>query len=96
MTKVQEHLDLLGHRVKDRVSGATGIVASISFDLYGCIQAIVDRGIGADGKKLEPGWFDVIRLKRISTEPVMERPDYVEGKIAEGKHGPAEKPESRF
>ena len=38
---IKKHLDLLGHKVKDKVSDYTGVVISISFDLYGCIQADV-------------------------------------------------------
>ena len=42
---IKKHLDLLGHKVKDKVSGFQGVVISMSFDLYGCIQADV-RPVG--------------------------------------------------
>ena len=38
---IKKHLDLLGLKVKDRVSDFEGVVISISFDLYGCVQADV-------------------------------------------------------
>ena len=34
-------LKLLGLKVKDKVTGFTGIITSVSFDLYGCIQVII-------------------------------------------------------
>jgi hypothetical protein len=40
---MQKHLSLLGHRVKDRISGSTGVVDSICFDLYGCVQATINQ-----------------------------------------------------
>jgi len=58
MTNVKKHLSLLGLKVKDKVTGYTGVVASIGFDLYGCVQAIVNPGMDKDGKlpfKLGPG-----------------------------------------
>lgn len=90
--KVYEHLELLGQKVEDRVTGFKGVVTSLSFDLYGCIQAIVHPGMGEDGKLAECNWFDVNRLKVLSKKPVMAVPDFIQGAIAEGKKGPAEKP----
>ena len=34
------HLELLGQKVEDKVTGFRGVVTTISFDLYGCIQAV--------------------------------------------------------
>lgn len=92
MKNVQGHLNMLGVRVKDRVSGFSGVVTSVSFDLYGCIQAIVHPGIGSDGKLADQCWFDVSRLEVVSPGPVMDRPDFEIGPVSEGKKGPAEKP----
>jgi len=91
MTKVEEHLSLLGMKVEDKVTGFKGIVASISFDLYGCIQAIVHPGMDRDGKLMDQCWFDINRLKVISDYPVMNQPfDTIS--IANGEQGPADKP----
>lgn len=92
MSSVQKHLALLGLPVKDRVTGLTGVVTSVSFDLYGCIQAVVHPGLDKDGKPAEQTWFDVARLEPQSATPVMAQPDYEVGAIAEGRKGPAEKP----
>ena len=95
MTNLEKHIDLLGMRVQDRVTGFSGVVASICFDLYGCIQAIVNPGMDKDGKMQEQHWFDVRRLKLTSRDPVIERPNYAHGYQAEGRQGAAEKPNSQ-
>ena len=43
---IKSHLSILGKPVKDKVTGMKGIVSSVSFDLYGCIQVIVNPGLG--------------------------------------------------
>lgn len=94
MIHLQKHLDLLGHRVTDRVTGFEGVVASVTFDLYGCIQAVVNPGLDKDGKLGEQQWFDVNRLDVLDLPPVMSRPefDWSPASIAEGNKGPAERP----
>jgi len=90
--QVKKHLELMGHRVEDRVTGFSGVVSSVCFDLYGCIQAAVNPGMDKDGKMMDSLWFDVSRLSVKTTSPVMEVPNFDVGIVAEGKHGPAEKP----
>jgi hypothetical protein len=85
---VQQSLGLLGMVVKDKVTSLTGVVTSIAFDLYGCIQAIVVPEVKEDNTTSDGKWFDVCRLKVISKTPVMAVPDF---KFT--KKGPAEKPE---
>lgn len=90
---IKKHLDLLGHKVKDKVSDFEGVVISMSFDLYGCIQADVrPTGLDKDGKLIQGSWLDVNRLKVLSKKPLMEVPNFEWGKIAEGKKGPANLP----
>ena len=89
---VNEHLDLLGRRAEDKVTGFKGTVSSVCFDLYGCIQAAVTPPKKEDGTLGDQYWIDVSRLMVEHGDPVMTRPNYVSGPIAEGKHGPAEKP----
>lgn len=94
MINLKEHLELLGRRVEDRVTGFSGVVASVTFDLYGCIQAIVNPGLGADGKLQETHWFDVSRLRVTEGNPVMSRPefDWSPEAVAAGHKGPGERP----
>lgn len=90
--QIKKHLQLLGLRVEDRVTGLRGVVASVSFDLYGCVQAIVNPGLDKDKKLKDSVWFDVNRLKVLSDKPVMTLPNFDFGPQAEGRQGAAEKP----
>ena len=48
---IDNHLKLLGLKVKDRATKFEGIVQSICFDLFGCIQADVrPEELDKDGK----------------------------------------------
>ena len=85
--QVDKHLELLGLRVKDSVTGFKGVVTSISFDLYGCVQAIVQPETNKEGEIPDSGWFDVTRLITIKQAPVMEQPNFEKGYIAEGRKG---------
>lgn len=102
---IQEHIGLLGFKVQDKVTGYKGVVTSISFDLYGCIQAIVSPIALKEGRVESGTWFDVARLKVLSKKRVMELPNFVtnyslEKKdekeknkiISKGKKGCANKP----
>lgn len=87
---MKEYFALLGHKVRDRVTGAKGIVTSISFDLYGCVQAVINAGYDEKGKRLDAYWFDVKRLEVRSAAPVMTPPKFAKMK-AGAEPGPAEK-----
>jgi hypothetical protein len=92
MINLEKHMGTLGLRVQDKVTGFKGVATCISFDLYGCVQAIVNPGIGKDGKTQDSQWFDISRLKVLDDIPVMDLPNFEFGPVAEGKKGPAEKP----
>ena len=88
----QKHFEMLGKPGKDSVTGFTGVVTSISFDLYGCIQAVLTpKADKKDGIK-DGHWFDVTRIEITNETPVMALPDFVAGYTAEGRKGAAEKP----
>ena len=80
-------LGLLGLKVEDKVTGFTGVVGSISFDLYGCIQDLVNPGMGTDGKLRDQCWFDISRLNVLDETPVMKVPNF-----NDEPHGPEDKP----
>ena len=44
----EQHFKLLGMKVKDKVTGYSGVVTSLSFDLYGCVQAVITPITGKD------------------------------------------------
>lgn len=92
MTHVDKHLGLLGLKVRDRVTGFEGVVSTIGFDLYGCIQAVVNPGLDKDLTPRDSVWFDVHRLQVLSDVPVMDQPNFVAGPQASGIKGPAERP----
>lgn len=67
-------LRLLGLKVKDRVTGFSGVVVSICYDLFGCIQAVVSP-VANDKNEIGDGrWFDVSRLEVLDENHVMEIP----------------------
>ena len=73
---MKEHFKLLGFKVVDKVIGFKGVVTSISFDLSGCIQALVCPEVNASGVPGDSRWFDTKRLKIISKIPIISPPSY--------------------
>jgi hypothetical protein len=71
-------MKLLGLKVRDAVTGFEGVVSSVCFDLYGCVQAVVTPPMAAkDAGKLEDSrWFDTKRLAVLDSRPVMEVPTF--------------------
>jgi hypothetical protein len=96
MENIKLHLKMLGLRVEDRVTGFHGVITSICFDLYGCIQATVHPGQDRDGKLMECVWFDVNRLRILDIDPVMNPPefDWSPETLSSGGKGPAERPKT--
>ncbi len=91
-------LELLGLKVRDRVTGFSGIVSSICFDLYGCVQGVVSPPVDEKGALPDGKWIDTSRLEVLDASPVMEVPG---GRFAVTRSasptaaaypGPAEKP----
>lgn len=87
-----ENIELLGKKVVDKMSGAKGVITSISFDLSGCIQGTITS---QSGKTPELSfWYDIKQFKVISKIPIVEPPNYMGiGHVAEGKNGSVDKPQ---
>lgn len=86
-----KYLNLLGFKVRDRITGFAGVVTSVSFDLYGCVQVLVQPPMGVvDNATPDQRWFDEKRLEVLEGGPVMPAPTF-EATIP----GPAEKPAMR-
>ena len=75
---MENHLHWLGWKVRDKVTGFEGVVATVGVDLYGCVQAAVtppatiEKSSGV--QKMEHGhWFDLTRLEKVGKKPVMAR-----------------------
>jgi hypothetical protein len=93
---IEQHLEKLGLKVEDRVTGFKGVCTSVSFDLYGCVQAAINPGLDKDEKPRDGMWFDIARLQVLDPSPVMVAPDFLgDNKQAAGKQGAAEKPRMR-
>lgn len=86
--KRDDYIEALGREAVDQVTGFAGIITTVSFDLYGCIQVILTPPIRANGEKQDGAWFDYNRLKintqraRVLPIPTFSTPD----------RGPNEKP----
>lgn len=87
-----KHLSLLGLRVRDKVTGFEGVVTTVGFELYGCVQAVVHPGLDKDGKPRDSTWFDVSRLTILSDTPVMDVPNFASGPVSRGEQGCDSKP----
>lgn len=89
-----KYFDKLGFEARDRVTGFKGVISSLSFDLYGCICAVLTPTADPKESKIREGhWFDFKRLEFISKKPVMEVPAFdlnIRGLATE--IGAAEKP----
>lgn len=84
---IASHLAKLGLPVKDQVTGYIGVVTSVTFDLYGCVQGFVTPAADKTGAIAEGRWFDIVRLTPLKDKPVMPQPDFVSGPVAEGRKG---------
>lgn len=89
---IDKYMELLGHRAEDKVTGMKGVITSLNFDLYGCIQVTLNPGMDKEGKMRDSLWFDVARMKITSSKPVMDVPDFGEKEPEKYDKGPAERP----
>lgn len=97
MDHLKQYFEWMGKPVKDRIRGTEGIVTSINFDLYGCVQVCITPKQNADGKAPEQVWCDVQRLSADdNAEPVIPLPQYLfstrKQEHQNGPPGASEKP----
>jgi len=91
---MESHIELLGLKAEDKVTNFKGVITSISFDLYGCIQAIITPAVDDKGETKDSKWFDVTRLTITDPTPVMKQPNFKKGYISTGRKGASDKPMS--
>ena len=84
MDNIKKHFSMLGYNAMDKVTKVEGIITSISFDLFGCIQVVLTP---PHDSQVTPRWYDIRRIKILDNERVMDCPNFDEGYIAEGKKG---------
>lgn len=94
--EVKKHIELLGYKAEDKITGYKGVIDSISFDLYGCVQASIRPPMNEMGELPNGYWVDVTRLKIMGKKPVVDAPNFDYGYVAEGKKGPADKPTNKL
>jgi hypothetical protein len=90
MNNIEAHVAILGRTARDRITGFIGVVSSVGFDLYGCVQAAITPPLDKDGKLVEGRWFDTNRLELVGEERAMPLPQYAAPETF--AYGPAEKP----
>ena len=57
----------LGRKVKDKITGFSGIVTGLCQYISGCNQALVAPTVGKDGVAKDSSWFDEQRLEYVGT-----------------------------
>lgn len=95
MNTYEKHINLLGYRAKDKITGYWGVIESVYFDLYGCIQVSLRPRMNEKGEVSNGYWFDVTRVEILPQERVVSMPNFYDGYTAEGKKGAADKPNFR-
>lgn len=60
----------LGDKVKDRLSGMTGIVTGRTEYLYGCRSVMVNPGVVHEGKPVDSTWLDEDRCELVEAAAV--------------------------
>ena len=88
-------IDLMGYTFKDKITGFVGVVTSVAFDLYGCVQASIHKGLDKDGNFSDQYWLDINRLDKMDVPRAMTPPAYVEMTPSQHDSGPAPKPAPR-
>lgn len=93
---VEEYLEILGFKIRDRVTGMTGVATSVSFDLYGCVQIILNPGVDKDGKTKDLQWLDFNRVEKIPMKKrVMDPPIFILQKAKENTNQSIDGPENK-
>jgi len=87
---IQESIDQLGKPVRDVLTGFTGVITCVSFDVNGCVQGYVQPAVDKDGKKRDDGgWYDVKRLVDTGDARAMNVPDFAGTKYGSENGGQA-------
>lgn len=61
--KAVETIKKLGKVGEDKITGFSGVITSVAFDLYGCAQLWVTPKVNKDMILPEGKWFDEGRVK---------------------------------
>ena len=61
----------LGVRVRDLITGFSGIVTGVCSYISGCHQALVVPPVDKDGKMVDGLWFDIQRLEVVTGDRIV-------------------------
>jgi hypothetical protein len=92
MIDLNEFLNKLGLKAKDRVTGMEGVITSIAFDLYGCVHGLLRPPVDDKGAMVEGMWLDMARLEIKGKKPVMDLPTFFFELPKTEPTGPEDKP----
>lgn len=82
----------LGDRVKDRITGLTGIAVGKTEWLYGCTRILIQPEETKDGKQVDTSYIDEPQLVVVD-KGAIERPESAKNEDAGDRpHGPREDP----
>lgn len=71
--KYSDVVNLLGYEGKDRITKQSGVISSIAFDLYGCIQVLLTPLKVENNTDIKvQGWFDINRIEIKKGKKIME------------------------
>jgi len=74
---MKELFELLGRKVRDRITGTTGVVDTLAFDVSGRVRAAINPHYDEKEAKLPTGfWVDTNRLEILGKEAAMPIPDF--------------------
>lgn len=71
--QTDKDVNLLGKEAKDAVTGFSGVISTMSFDVYRCVQAFVTPPVDEKGEMKDGKWFDVARLIIADDNPAMKK-----------------------
>lgn len=76
----------LGSKVKDKLSGFTGVVMTVTEHLHGCRQYVVEPQETKDGKLLEQYYFQELRLELVEPSVLPAMTQKAPSRIKLGSH----------
>lgn len=88
---MKDFLGLLGLPVEDKITKFKGVVTSVAYDVYGCVQVVVAPPVGKDGVPKDSHWFDWKRLRVTSKTHALKPMPFDNMQIGQ-ERGPAAKP----
>lgn len=69
----------LGSKVRDSISGLSGIATGRATFLYGCVRVLIEPQELKDGKPIDPVWFDEQRVEVVEEKAPVVSADSTPG-----------------